>query len=91
VLAAATIGVGVYTLVEQSQLGTLKRQFPVTKDSLDRQAGLTSSLSIATDALGAAALAMAGISTYLTVKYEREHKALRLGFSGTQVTVGATF
>jgi hypothetical protein len=91
VLAAATIGVGVSTLVEQSQLGTLKRQFPVTKETLDRQAGLTSGLSIATDALGAAALAMAGVSTYLTVKYEREHKALRLGFSGTQVTVGATF
>jgi len=91
VLAAATIGLGAATLVEQSQLSGLKHQFPVTKEQLDGKASLTSGLSIATDALGVAALAMAGVSTYLTVKYERERKTFRLSFSGSQVALGATF
>jgi hypothetical protein len=49
------------------------------KPDLDRQASLTGGLAIASDALGAAALVGAGISTWLTIKYDRERKVgLRL-------------
>src|SRR5947209_7085814 len=41
ILAAATIGVGTATLVEENRLSSLKQSFPVTHDQLDRQATQT--------------------------------------------------
>ncbi len=90
ILAAATIAVGSSALVEQSRLETLKQSYPVTRDALDRQASLNTGLAIASDALGVAALAAAGVSTYLTVKYDRERK-VRLSLNGSNVLLVTTF
>lgn len=90
VLAAATLGVGIATLVEQGRLAEMKGTYPVMRDALDRQGSLTLGLSIASDALAAAALVAIGVSTYLTVKYHRERK-LRLGVAGAGLFAGTTF
>ena len=48
------------------------QQLPrVERRDLDRQASLTTGLAIASDVLGAASIAAVGVSTYLTIKYER--------------------
>jgi tetratricopeptide (TPR) repeat protein len=90
VLAAATIGVGAATLVEQSRLAQMKATFPTTKEQLDAQSSLTLGLAIASDALAVASLVAIGVSTYVTVKYHRERK-VRVGLSGTGVSVASTF
>jgi len=90
VLAAATIGVGAATLVEQSRLSQLKSTFPTTREQLDAQSNLTLGLAIASDALAVASLVAIGVSTYVTVKYHRERK-LRLGLAGTGVAVASSF
>jgi hypothetical protein len=90
VLVAATIAVGTTTLVENSRLASMRNSFPVSKPALDHQASLTTGLAITSDVLGAAALAAAGVSTYLTIKYERG-KRLNLGLTARGVQVGGTF
>lgn len=90
VLVAATVAMGVTTLVEQSRLVALRNSFPASKSDIDRQATLTTGLAITSDILGAAAIAAVGVSTYLTIKYERG-KRLRVGLSARGVQVGGTF
>jgi hypothetical protein len=89
-LAVAAVGAGSAALVEENRLQSLKASYPVTRDVLDHQSSLTLGLSIAADALGAAALAAGGVATWLTVKYDKERK-LQLGLSGTRVQLAATF
>ncbi len=85
-LAAAAIGTGTSALVESSELGALKRQFPVQHATLDQKATLDTGLSITTDVLIAATVAVVAISTYYTVKYRREKSFPRkLVFSGTSL------
>lgn len=90
VLVAATVAMGVTTLVEQSKLTSMRNSFPVTKSDLDRQANLTTGLAITSDILGAASIAAIGVATFLTVKYERG-KRLKLGMTARGIQVGGTF
>jgi hypothetical protein len=89
-LVAATVGVGTAALLEQSRLESLKSTYPVTGQQLDSQGRLTFGLSIASDALAVASLVAVGVSTYLTVKYQRDRK-LRLGVAGAGVFAATTF
>jgi hypothetical protein len=89
-VGAATVATGASTLVQQSRLQQLKTSFPVTSDQLDKQAQLVLGLSIASDVLGAATLAMAGVSTWATLRFEKDRK-LRIGLAGSQLMLKATF
>jgi hypothetical protein len=92
VLAAATIGVGSATLVEQSKLESMKNTFPTNKAQLDSQGNMTLGLSIASDALAVASLVAIGVSTYFTVKLHKEqHTKLRLGMSGAGMSLAGNF
>jgi hypothetical protein len=92
VLAAATIGVGSATLVEQSKLESMKNTYPTNKAQLDSQGNMTLGLSIASDALAVASLVAIGVSTYFTVKLHKEqHTKLRLGMSGTGMSLAGNF
>jgi hypothetical protein len=92
VLVAATIAMGTATLVEQSQLSAMRDRYPLSKSDLDRQTAMTTGLAITSDILGATSVVAVGVSTYLTIKYERERgKHLRLGLSAGGVQVGGTF
>ena len=77
-MTAATLAFGTATLVEADRLGTLKQTYPVTRGALDSQASLTTGLAITSDALGVAAIAGIGVSTYLTIKYRPRHAASAL-------------
>ncbi|MDB4964949.1 MAG: TonB-dependent receptor [Myxococcales bacterium] len=90
VLVAGTIAMGTATLVEQSRLASLRNTFPVAKADIDRQATMTTGLAITSDILGAASIAAVGVSTYLTIKYERS-KHLKVGLTASGVHVGGTF
>lgn len=90
VLVAATVAMGTTTLVEQSRLASLRNSFPASKADIDRQANLTTGLAITSDILGAASIAAIGVSTYLTIKYERG-KHLKLGMTARGIQVGGTF
>ena len=89
-MLAGTIGVGAGALVEAQHLGALKLSYPVTKSALDSQSALTTGLAVTADVLGVATIVAAGVSTYLTVKYDREKK-LRVGISGRGVSLSANF
>jgi len=91
VLLAATIGVGTAALVEQSRLDGLKATYPVSRDALDSQASLTTGLAISSDAIGAATLAAVGASIFLTVKYVKAQRKIRLGWSGGRLSLSSTF
>jgi len=90
VLVAATVAMGTTTLVEQSRLAAMRNSFPASKADIDRQANLTTGLAITSDILGAASIAAIGVSTYLTIKYERG-KHLKLGMTARGIQVGGTF
>jgi hypothetical protein len=93
-LLLATVGVGSATLVEQSHLEDMKKSFPVTRAALDKQSALTTGLAITSDVLGAAALAAAATSTWLTIKYGRETaptNKLRVGVAPGAVMVSGRF
>ena len=90
VLVAATVAMGTTTLVEQSRLTAMRNSFPASKADIDRQANLTTGLAITSDILGAASIAAVGVSTYLTIKYERG-KHLKLGMTARGIQVGGTF
>ncbi|MCA1663079.1 MAG: hypothetical protein LC659_02190 [Myxococcales bacterium] len=92
-LVAATIAMGTTTLVEESRLNALRNSYPAAKADIDAKASLTTGLSITSDILGAASIAAVGVSTYLTIKYERGERAKRLnvGLSTRGVQVGGTF
>jgi len=90
VLVAALVGVGSATLVEQSHLASMRNSFPANKADLDHLSSVTTGLAISSDVLGVAALAAAGVSTYLTIKYERG-KHVNVGLSARGVQVGGTF
>ena len=89
-LAAGTLALGSAALVEDRKLASLRGTFPVAKSDLDRQSALTTGLAVTTDILGVAALVAAGVSTYLTVKHQRERK-LQVGLRACGVQVGGTF
>jgi len=93
VLVAATIAMGTTTLVEENHLNALRNSFPASKADIDAKASLTTGLAITSDILGAASIAAVGVSTYLTIKYERGERAKRLnvGLSARGVQVGGTF
>ncbi len=90
VLVAATVAMGVTTLVEQSKLSGMRNSFPVNRSDLDRQANLTTGLAITSDILGVASVAAIGVATFLTIKYERG-KRLKLGMTARGIQVGGTF
>ena len=90
VLVAGTIALGTATLVEQSQLSSLRNSFPVVKSDLDRQGALTTGLAITSDVLGALSVAAVGVSTYLTIKYERTQH-VKIGVTARGIQVGGTF
>ncbi len=90
VLVAATVALGTTTLVENSRLASMRNSFPASKPELDHQSSLTTGLAISADVLGVAALAAAGVSTYLTIKYERG-KHVNIGLTARGVQVGGTF
>lgn len=90
VLVLATVGMGTATLVEQSRLEEMKNSFPVTKTDLDRQSALTTGLGITSDVLGVGSVVAVGVSTFLTIRYERT-KRLKLGVSGRGVQVAGSF
>ena len=90
VLVAGTIAMGATTIVEQNKLATMRGTFPANKDDLDHQATLTTGLAITSDILGAASIAAVGVSTYLTIKYERT-KHVKIGMTARGVQVGGTF
>jgi hypothetical protein len=81
---------GSASLVEQSKLASMRNSFPANKSDLDHQATLTQGLAITSDILGAASLAAVGVSTYLTIKYERG-KHVKVGLTARGVQVGGTF
>jgi tetratricopeptide (TPR) repeat protein len=90
VLVAGTVAMGTTTLVEQNKLSSLRNTYPANKSDIDRQASLTTALAISSDVLGAGSIAAVGVSTYLTVKYERA-KRVRVGVSAGGVQVAGTF
>ncbi|HEX6837514.1 MAG TPA: hypothetical protein VF334_13130 [Polyangia bacterium] len=90
VLVAATVAMGTTTLVEQSRLTAMRNSFPASKADIDRQANLTTGLAITSDILGAASIAAVGVSTYLTIKYERG-KHVKVGMTARGIQVGGTF
>jgi PEGA domain-containing protein len=90
VLVAGTVAVGSTTLVEQGKLASMRNTFPVSKEAIDRTAGIVTGLAITSDVLGAAAIVAAGVSTYLTIKYERS-KHVKVGLSARGVQVGGVF
>jgi hypothetical protein len=89
-LFLATAGLGTATLVEQNKLGQLRNTFPVQKDTLDRQAALTTGLAISTDVLGGLTAVGAAAATYLTIKYDKERR-LHLFPSGRGLSVSGAF
>jgi hypothetical protein len=95
VLVAGTIGLGAASLVEQSRLSTMRDTYPTTRDALNAQTSLTSGLAISTDVLGAASLVAIGVSTYLTIKYQRDvkehNKRVRAEAAPRGVQVGFNF
>jgi hypothetical protein len=93
VLVAGTIAMGATTVVEQNKLASMRNTFPANKSDIDHQGSLTTGLAITSDILGAASIAAVGVSTYLTIKYERGERAKRLnvGLSARGVQVGGTF
>jgi hypothetical protein len=95
VLVAGAVGLGTASLVEQSKLSTMRDTYPTTKDALDAQTRLASSLAISTDVLGAASLVAIGVSTYLTIKYQRDtreyNKRVRVAAEPRGVQVGFNF
>jgi hypothetical protein len=80
-LIAGTIAVGSATLAEESRLQSMKDSYPVLRPTLDRQAQLVSGLSIASDVIGACALVAAAVTTWATVKYQRESRPRRLAWT----------
>jgi hypothetical protein len=90
VLVAGTIAMGSAALVEQNKLASMRNTFPANKSDLDRQSTLTTGLAITADVLGAASIAAVGVSTYLTIKYERT-KHVNVGMTARGVSVGGTF
>ncbi len=90
VLVGTTAALGITTLVEESRLNAMRASYPVAAGDLSRQQALTTGLAITSDVLGAAALVAAGVSTYLTIKYERE-KHVRIGATAGGVQVAGTF
>jgi hypothetical protein len=90
VVVAATIALGTTTLIEQNHLVALRNSYPASKAEIDQKAQLTTGLAITSDILGAASLAAIGVSTYLTIKYERNRR-LKVGLSASGVHVGGTF
>src|SRR5579862_4306331 len=88
-LSAGVLGFGVAALVNSERLNTLRQTYPVTRQQLDSQAGLTTGLAITTDVLMAATIVGIGVSTYLTVKYNRDRK-LKLSFTGSGASVSAS-
>ena len=90
VLVAATVALGTTTMVEQSRLTAMRDSYPANPSDLIRQSNLTTGLAITSDILGAASLAAVGVSTYLTIKYERG-KRLKLGMTAHGIEVGGTF
>ena len=90
VLVAATVALGTTTMVEQSRLTAMRDSYPANPSDLIRQSNLTTGLAITSDILGAASLAAVGVSTYLTIKYERG-KRLKLGMTAQGIQVGGTF
>jgi hypothetical protein len=90
VLVAGTIAMGSAALVEQNKLSSMRNTFPANKNDLDRQSTLTTGLAITADILGAASIAAVGVSTYLTIKYERT-KHVKVGLTARGVSVGGTF
>jgi hypothetical protein len=95
VLVAGAIGTGSAALVEQHRLSSMREHFPTTKDALDAQTSLTSGLAISTDVLGAVSLVAIGVSTYLTIKYQRDtreyNKRVRVGAEPRGMQVGFNF
>ncbi|MCU1280467.1 MAG: TonB-dependent receptor, partial [bacterium] len=91
VLVAATIAMGTTTLVEQNKLASMRNSFPANKADIDHQAALTTGLAITSDVLGAASIAAVGVSTYLTIKYERGKQHVKVGMTARGVQVGGTF
>jgi hypothetical protein len=90
VLVGGTIAMGSAALVEQNKLSSMRSTFPANKADLDKQSTLTTGLAITADILGAASIAAVGVSTYLTIKYERT-KHVRVGLTASGVQVGGTF
>jgi hypothetical protein len=90
-LVAATIGMGAATLVQQNRLNELKGTYPVSRESLDREASVSTAMAISTDVIGVAALVAIGASTYVTVKYMKSQRKLRLGFTGDRLLLTTTF
>lgn len=90
-LVAATVGIGASTLVESSQLDTIRHTYPIQSSTIDSKASLTKSLSIATDVLGVAALAAVGVSTYVTLKFRKGHRDLAVAFAPGGLSVKGTF
>jgi hypothetical protein len=90
VLVAGTIALGAATLVEQSRLASMRSSFPVTRPDLDRQQALTTGLAITSDILGVASIAAVGVSTFLTIKYERA-RHLKVGMTARGVQLAGTF
>lgn len=89
-LVAATVALGTTTLVEQSKLNTMRASYPANPNDVNRQQSLTTGLAVTSDVLGVASLVAAGVSTFLTVKYER-NKRLHLGLTARSVSVAGTF
>ncbi len=90
VLVASTIALGATTLVEQSKLNQMRATYPVAASDVNKQQALTTGLAITSDVLGVGSLVAAGVSTYLTVKYERT-KRLHIGLTAQSVSVGGPF
>jgi PEGA domain len=90
VLVAGTVALGTTTLVEQSKLNSMRAAYPANPNDVSKQQALTTGLAITSDVLGVGSLVAAGVSTYLTIKYEKT-KRLHVGLTAQSVSVGGTF
>jgi PEGA domain len=96
-LVAGSVTFGILANKEASDLKNARSTFPTTAATLSHDANLTTAFSVATDALGAAAIVVGGITLYSTLSSSTatapKHggNEFRVTFSPTSARLEATF
>jgi hypothetical protein len=90
VLGAGVAVTGLLALQSSKSLANARNAFPANKETVDNDASTTTTLSVTTDALGAATLVMGALSLYWTITSLPSHD-VRVGVRGNGVQVSGTF
>lgn len=89
-LVAATAVTGGLTLKASKDLESARAEFPADSGDLDHDADKTTTLAITTDVLGGAALVMAAVSVYWTVK-SKGGRELKVSAGAGHLNLRGTF